>query len=174
MIVQSSNRRRRIFWSSLALNRRRRFSTQWLSFVIVSHSSWLFRLWFVFAMSRSYHRMIPADFKTIKSFCRKISKRSCSLRSNFLNFFSRLKFLFRAQFLHAKVTLSDDRKYYKKDVMMIDENDQWVMRLFRFRSQSDDALILFDLIALFVLVELSCLSWSSFFVCLVEITDDMF
>jgi hypothetical protein len=64
----------------------------------------------------------------IKSFCRMISKRSCLLRSNFLNFFSRLKFLFRAQLVHAKVTLSDDREYYKKDVMMMIEknrDDQW-------------------------------------------------
>jgi hypothetical protein len=28
----------------------------------------LFRFWFAFALSRSYHRMICADFKTIKSF----------------------------------------------------------------------------------------------------------
>jgi hypothetical protein len=74
MIVQSSNRRRRFFWSFFASNRRRRFFTQWLSFVIVSHSSWSFRFWFVFALSRSYHRMTRADFKTIESFCRKISK----------------------------------------------------------------------------------------------------
>jgi hypothetical protein len=43
------------------------------------------------------------------------------------------------------------------------------MQLFRFRFQSDDAFIFFDLIIFFVFVELSCLSWSSFFVCLVEI-----
>ncbi len=59
------------------------------------------------------------SFKTIKSFCQMISKRSRSLRFNFLNFILRLRFLFRVQFVHTKVTLSSDRRYYKRDVMMI-------------------------------------------------------
>ncbi len=170
------------------------FSDQkFLSFVIVSYSSWSSRFWFAFALSRSYHQMICANFKTIKSFvkwsqndhvllnrtfwiffhvwsfyfvlnsctrkwhsamieniikktwwwwskeivmmndlcrlqndqifCQMISKRSCFLKSNFLRFFSRLKFLLRAQLVHAKMTLISDRKSYKRNVMMIDEND---------------------------------------------------
>jgi hypothetical protein len=162
------------------LNRRRRFSAQWLSFVIVSHSSWLFRLWFVFALSRSYHRMICADFRTIKSFFRKISKwsslfvkwsqndhvfsdRTFWIFSHFWNF------LFRAQFVRAKVTLSSDRKYYKKDVMMMikrNHDDQWkwwsiffhetkecsLCAFFRFHDSSSSNS--FD----FTMIIISCLS----------------
>jgi hypothetical protein len=57
-----------------------------------------------------------------------ISKSSYSFQSNFLIFFSQLSFLFRVQFVHVKVTLNSDRKYYKKDVMMMIErnrDDQW-------------------------------------------------
>jgi hypothetical protein len=53
---KTSNRRRRFFWSEIFVC------------VIFSHSSWSSRLWLAFALSRSYHRMICADFKTIKSF----------------------------------------------------------------------------------------------------------
>ncbi len=54
-----------------------------MSFVIVSHSScfvlcssWSSRLWFVFALSRLYDQITRVSFKTIKSFCQMISKRS--------------------------------------------------------------------------------------------------
>jgi hypothetical protein len=63
--------------------------------------------------------MTRVSFKTIKSFCQMISKRSCFLKSNFLNLFLRLRFLLCAQFVHTKVTFSSDRRYYKRDVMMI-------------------------------------------------------
>jgi hypothetical protein len=63
---------------------------------------------------------LSSDLKTIKSFCQMISKRSCFLRSKFLNFFSRLRFLFRAYFVHTKVTFNSDRRYYKKL-----DNDWW-------------------------------------------------
>jgi hypothetical protein len=53
-------------------------------------------------------------------FCQMISKRSSLFRSNFLNFISLLKFLFRAQFVHAKTTLSCDRRYYKRR-----DDDRW-------------------------------------------------
>jgi hypothetical protein len=90
----------------------------------------MFRFWFAFALSHSYHRMICADFKTINSFvkwsqndqvfCQMILKRSSFLRSNFLNFISRLKFLFRTQLVHAKTTFSCDRRYYKER-----DDDRW-------------------------------------------------
>ncbi len=48
-----------------------------------------------------------------------ISNRSYSLRSYFLNLFLRLRFLFRASFVHTKMTLNNDQEYYKKDVIII-------------------------------------------------------
>jgi hypothetical protein len=84
--------------------------------------------------------MICADFKTIKSFCRKISKWSSlfvkwSQHDHVLSdrtfwIFSHFwSFLLRIQLVRAKVTLNSDRKYYKRDVMMmmieINHDDQW-------------------------------------------------
>jgi hypothetical protein len=53
-------------------------------------------------------------------FCQMISSSSSFVRSNFLNFVSRLKFLFRIQFVHAKTTFSCDRRYYKRR-----DDDRW-------------------------------------------------
>ncbi len=115
MTVLTSNRRRRFFWSILVSNRER------LSFKIVIRDRFtfvlMFRLWFAFALSRSYHL---CRLQNDQVFCQMISKRSSSLRSNFLNFVSRLKFLFRIQFVHAKTTFSCDRRYYKRRV-----DDRW-------------------------------------------------
>jgi hypothetical protein len=113
------------------------------------------------------------DLKTIKSFCQMFSKRSCSLKSSFLIFFSRLSFLFRAQLVHAKVTLSSDRTYYKRDVMMMIEEIVMI-------NESDDHSSLTERKDAFVhlsldlmtrlLRALSCSLWSSFLVCLAEVT----
>jgi hypothetical protein len=185
MIVQSSNRRRR-------------FSTQWLSFVIVSHSSWLICLMFVliasslicicsvaFVSSNDLCRLqndqvfLSKDLKMIKSFCQMISKRSCSLRLNFLKFSSSLRYLFRAQFVHAKTTLSCDRRYYRER-----DDDRWwwstndVTRVVLFlRAKCFHALRFHNLISLFssnfymlVVIIISCLSrWSYCAICLREL-----
>jgi hypothetical protein len=90
---------------------------------IVSHSSWLFRSWYwcsvAFELSNAMS-LLSNVLKTIKSFCRMISKRSSLFRSNFLKFYFWLRFLFRAHLVHAKTTLSDDREYYRKC-----DDDRW-------------------------------------------------
>jgi hypothetical protein len=104
--------------------------------VIVSHSSWLFRLWiciYSVAFESSFVIMtFSNDLKTIRFFCRMISKRLSlfvewssidhvfSYRT-FWSFFSLQRFLFRAQLVHAKTTLNCDRRYYKKR----DDNRWW-------------------------------------------------
>ncbi len=115
--------------TSQTSNRRKRFSWFKLSFVIVSHLSWCF-VSDLHSLCRI--RIIEwfSDFKTIKSFvkwsqndqvfCQMFSKRASSLRSNILNFISRLKFVFRIQFVHAKTTFSCDRRYYKRR-----DDDRW-------------------------------------------------
>jgi hypothetical protein len=77
----------------------------------------MFRFWFAFALSRSYHL---CRLQNDQVFCQMISKRSSSLKSNFLNFISFWKFLFLIQFVHAKTTFSCDRKYYKER-----DDDRW-------------------------------------------------
>jgi hypothetical protein len=107
-------------------------------------------------------------------FCQMISKRSCLFRSNFLNFVSRLKFLFRAQFVHAKVTLDSDRKYYKRKR---DDDDRerscWSMRIMINLSLTKRKnalfLLLLDLMTRLLRI-FSCSLWSSFLVCLAEVT----
>jgi hypothetical protein len=75
------------------------------------------RFWFAFALSRSYHL---CKLQNDQVFCQMISKRSSFLRSNFLNFISLLKFLFRTQSVHAKTTSRCDREYYRKR-----DDDRW-------------------------------------------------
>jgi hypothetical protein len=109
-------------------------------------------------------------------FCQMISKRSSSLKSNFLNFFSQLRFLFRARFVHAIMTLNSDREYYRKrdnDQRRWSTNDVSLV-IFAFRAKN--AFILFDHSLFFICFIvclrriLICLSWSSFLVCLAEVT----
>ncbi len=79
--------------------------------------------------------MTRADFKTIKSFCQILFNQSCSLESNFLLFSHNRDAFSRAQFVHAKMRLRSDRKYYKKNVMiMISENDDFSRSLYVFLS----------------------------------------
>jgi hypothetical protein len=166
------------------LNRRRRFSIQWLSFVIVSHSSWLFRFWFVFALSRSYHWMICADFKTIKSFCRKISKWSCLFVKWSQNdhVFSNRTFWIFSHFWssyfvlnscerkwHSAVIESTIRKtwwWWSRRVMMINENDDQ----FFFTKRKNAFVLLFLDFMTRLLRAFSCSLWSSFLVFLAEVT----
>ncbi len=119
MIAQISNRRRRFFWLTLVSHRRRRFSWFKLSFVIVSHSSWclvsdlhsLCRVHIIEWSVQTSKRLslLSNDLKTIKF-----------SQIELLNFISRLKFLFRTQFVHAKTTFSCDRRYYKER-----DDDRW-------------------------------------------------
>jgi hypothetical protein len=128
MIVhKTSNRRRRFLWLNVHCN--------YLLFIlildlfwIVSHSSWSSRFWMLmlcrvriidcdrvfWLWSRNDQVFLSNVLKTTKFFCQMFSKRSSFLRSNFLNFFLRLRFLFHAQLVHSKVTLSNDRKYYRQ------------------------------------------------------------
>jgi hypothetical protein len=99
------------------LDHRRRFSWFKLSFVIVSHSSWCF-VSDLHSLRRV--RIICANFKTIKSFVKWSQNDQVLSNRTFWIFISRLKFLFRIQFVHAKTTLNCDRKYYKKR-----DDDQW-------------------------------------------------
>ncbi len=113
-----------IFWfirykSSKTISLIKNFCRMWSFHICLDRLVSDLRRFVVFVSSNDLCRL-----QNDQVFCQMISKRSCLLKSNFLNFFSRLKFLFRAQLVHAKVTLSSDREYYKKDVMMIDENDQ--------------------------------------------------
>jgi hypothetical protein len=176
MIAQTSNRRRRFSWFKL-------------SFVIVSHSSWCFvsalhsfcrvRIikWSVQTSKRSSLlsnnlRTICADFKTIKSFVKWSqndqvhSDRTFWILSHVWSFY----FVFNSCTRKRHSTVIED---IIRDVMMIDDDDQRMMWHVLFFSQSENALILFDLIAwslCLLRTFMSCLSWSSFLVCLAEIT----
>ncbi len=108
-------------------------------------------------------------------FCQMISKRSSSLKSNFLNFLSQLRFLFRARLVHAIITLNRDRKYYKE---RDDDQRKWStndVSFVIFALRVKNTFILSDHSFFFICFIvcsrriLICLSWSSFFVCLVEI-----
>jgi hypothetical protein len=131
--------------------------------------------------------MICADFKTIKSFCRKISKWSSLFVKwsqndhvfsdwTFWSFLLLLRYLFRAQSVHAKATLSCDRRYYKKR-----DDDRWwwstsdVTRVvLLLKAKCFHALRFHSLISLFssnfymsVVIIISCLSrWSYCAICL--------
>ncbi len=130
-----------------------------------SHYSFvsLFFIWFAFRFvafvssndsfrlqnDQVFCQIARADFKTIKSFCQMLFKRSCLLESNLLLFSHNRNAFFRAQPVHAKIEFSSDREYYKEDVMMlINENDDF-----------------FDLHMLLVII-ISCLSrWSYCAIC---------
>ncbi len=122
----------------------------------------MFRFWFAFALSRSYHL---CRLQNDQVFCQMISKRSSFLRSNFLNFVSRLKFLFRTQLVHAKTTLSCDRRYYKRRV-----DDRW-------KWSTNDVIVWSSLskrkcfhFFRFQYMFSSNSKWSSFSACLAEVT----
>jgi hypothetical protein len=129
-----------------------------------------------FRFSSSFFLFDLCRLQNDQVFCQMISKRSNSLRSNFLNFLSQLRFLFRARFVHAIVTLNSDRRYYKK---RDDDQKEWstndVSRVI-FALRAKNALILshhslFFICSIVCLRRiLICLSWSSFLVCLAEVT----
>jgi hypothetical protein len=99
--------------------------SKWWSFKISNRLTFVLRLvswcWCFVAFDLSNAMSLLSNaLKTIKSFYRMISKRSNSLKSNFLKFFLWLRFLFRAHLVHAKMTLSDDREYYREC-----DDDRW-------------------------------------------------
>ncbi len=138
-----------------------------MSFVIVSHSSWCFVFdlhslcrvriieWSVQTSKRL--SLLSNDHKTIKFF-----------QIEFLNFISRLKFLFRTQLVHAKTTFSCDRKYYKKrddDRWWWSTNDMTRFAFFSkrncfyiFRFYSSIFLFSSNFCVLFIVIIISCLS----------------
>jgi hypothetical protein len=105
-----------------------------------------------------------------------ISNSSSFFRSNFLNFISRLKFLFRIQFVHAKTTFSCDRRYYKKR-----DDDRWwwstndVTRFVSFSARKCFHIFRFhnlillsssNFYVLFIVIIISCLfRWSYCAIC---------
>jgi hypothetical protein len=106
------------------------FNQKFLSFVIVSHSSWSFCFWFAFALSRSYHLMICADFKTIKSFIKwfqndhVLSDRIFWIFSHVWSFYFVLNLCTRKW--HSAVIDSIIRKtwwWWSKEIVMINESD---------------------------------------------------
>jgi hypothetical protein len=167
MIVSTSNRRRRFLWSVFVSNRESDYFIQschlW-SFHIRLVISFLICIRFVAFVSSNDLCRLQND----QVFCQMISKRSSSLRSNFLNFISRLKFLFRTQFVHAKTTLNCDRKYYKKrddDRWWWSANDVTRFVLFSkrqcfhtFRSHNSIFMSSSSFYVLFIVIIISCLS----------------
>jgi hypothetical protein len=122
----------------------------------------MFRFWFAFALSRSYHL---CRLQNDQVFCQMISKRSSSFRSNFLNFISRLKFLFRTQSVHAKSTFSCDRRYYKKRV---DDRWKWSTNDMTVWSSFSERKCFYFFRSQYL--SSSSFKWSSFLACLAEIT----
>jgi hypothetical protein len=115
--------------------------------------------------------MICADFKTIKSFVKWsqndqiLSDRIFWILSHVWSFYFVLNSCTRKR--HSTVI-----ENIIKNVMMIDDDNQRMMWHVLFFFQSDNVFIFFDFIirfSCFRRIFMSCLSWSSFFVCLVEI-----
>jgi hypothetical protein len=142
-----------------------------LSFVIVSHSSCCFvsdlhslgrvRIieWSVQTSKRS--SFLSNDLKTIEFFQIEIFE--------FYLTFEVFYFVFNSCTRKRQSVVIEN---IIKNVMMIDDDDQRMMWHVLFFSQSDNVFILFDLIIRFSCsrrIFMSCLSWSSFFVCLVEV-----
>jgi hypothetical protein len=165
-----SNRRRRFLWFNVHCNR--------LTFVLIVSSLNLYL--FCRVRNESSFQMIS---KTTKSFSSNVLETILSLRSHFLNFFSRLRFLFHDQSVHAKVTLSSDRTCYRKY-----DDDRWewltsdVTVWFSFSerkcSRSCPLHNLFSAISYclssvsiaWIRRTLECSLWSSFLACLAEVT----
>jgi hypothetical protein len=185
MIAQTSNRRRRFLWLILVSHRRRRFLWFKLSFDRFTFVL-LFRFWFAFALSRPYHRMICAGFKTTKSFCQMISKRSSLFvkwSQNDQVFSDRTFWILSHVWGFYSALNSCTRKRHSaviediiRDVMMIDDDDQRMMWRFVSFSErkcfhtlrSHSSIFLFssnsDLSAVIII---SCLSrWSYCAICL--------
>ncbi len=114
-------------------------------------------------MSRSYHSITRANFKTIKFFCQMIFKRSCSFESKFFAFCHHNRDVY---FLLNLCTWKRDSVVFES---IIKRTWWWSIRMMFNFFTTKNTFIFFDFITRFLRV-LICSSWSSFHVYLVEIT----
>ncbi len=165
-----SNRRKRFLWFNVHCNR--------LTFVLIVSSLNLYLLCRV--RNESSFLMIS---KTTKFFSSNALETILFFKSHFLNFSSRLRFLFHAQFVHAKVTLNSDRTCYRE---YDDDRWKWLTndvtvwfsfserKCFRFcRLHNLFSATFYCLSSVFIAWIrriLKCSLWSSFLACLAEVT----
>jgi hypothetical protein len=182
MIVHSSNRRKRFFWSTFALHRQRRYFIQWLSFVIVSHSSWLICFIFVLIVS-SLICICSVVFVSLNDLCRFqndqvfLSNDLKTIMSTQIDFFESF-FTFWSFY---SVLNSCMRKWHSAMIKNIIKRTWWWSMMminewcntycFLLRTKCFHALRLHNLIFLFSSICLSwfifCLSrWSYYAICL--------